>query len=188
MSAQAIDNIAIQMQQYRCPRYAELPNLLLYRDQVLEALNSYILPLYPDQSQLPVTAAMINNYVKQKLIDAPVKKRYNRDQVAQLLCILLLKQVFSISEIRALLEIQTRTCPFPQAYDYFCIEFESALQAAFSTRNFSGFGQAEHLTPQSELVRSAALCLAQKIFTQQYLAVDAVEPIAPFELTADHNL
>ncbi len=187
MSAQTTENIAARMQQYRCPRYAELPIFPLYRDQLLEALNYYILPLCSDQSQPPVTAAMINNYVKLKLVDAPVKKRYSRDQIAQLLCILLLKQVFSISEIRSLLEIQTRTYPFPQAYDYFCMEFESALQAAFSTRNFSGFGQAEHFTPQSELVRSAALCLAQKIFTQQYLAIDSVEPIAPIDLTAVHN-
>lgn len=180
MSEESIESVTMQMLHYRCPRYEELPNIPLYRDQVLDSLNSYILPLCTDDSQPPVTAAMINNYVKLKLLAPPVKKKYDRDQMAQLLCILLLKQVFSISEIRSLLTIQTRTYPFPQAYDYFCVEFETALRVTFSTRKFSGIGkQTQRLTPLNELVCSAALCVAQKIFTQKYLALDQVDPLQP---------
>ena len=168
-----IDSVNQQMLQFRCPRYEQLPAIPLYRDQVLDCLNSYLLPLASDQSQPLVTAAMINNYVKLKLVTAPVKKKYTRDQLAQLLCILLLKQVFSISEIRGLLDIQARSYPAPEAYDYFCAEFETALQVTFSTRKFAGIGQQSAFhTPLNELVCSAALCVAQKIFTQKYLLLD----------------
>ncbi len=187
MSSETIESVTIEMMEYHFPRYNELAAIPLYRDQVLDCLNSYIMPLCTDQSQPPVTAAMINNYVKLKLLPPPVKKKYNRDQQAQLLCILLLKQVFSICEIRQLLEIQTHTHPFPQAYDYFCVEFEAALRATFSTRKFSGVGQqTQHPTPLSELVCSAALCVAQKIFTQKFLHLDQ-ENCIQMELNACVN-
>ncbi len=174
MLDETIESITTQMLEYHFPRYDELSAIPLYRDQVLDSLNAYMLPLCTDQSQPPVTAAMINNYVKLKLLAPPVKKKYDRDQQAQLLCILLLKQVFSISEISRLLELQTHTYPFPQAYDYFCVEFETALRDTFSTRSFSGIGQqTHHPTPLSDLVCSAALCVAQKIFTQKFLHLDA---------------
>lgn len=178
MMDETIESITTQMLEYHFPRYEELSTIHLYRDQVLDNLNAYLLPLCTDQTQPPVTAAMINNYVKLKLLPPPVKKKYDRDQQAQLLCILLLKQVFSISEIRRLLELQTHTYPFPQAYDYFCVEFETALRDTFGTRRFSHIGQQPHRpTPLSHLVCSAALCVAQKIFTQKFLQMDSAYSI-----------
>lgn len=183
MFASELQIMVDEMLHYHCPRYYELPEVALYRDQVLDELNRHILPLCADRSEPPVTAAMINNYVKLKLIDPPVKKKYDRSQVAHLYVILLLKQVFSISEIRDLLSIQARTYPtFSIAYDFFCTEFEWALKASFQTRDFSGPSSASRHTPQSELTRGMALCLAQKIFSQKYLKMDAIDPIAPITL------
>lgn len=158
-----------QIMEYRCPRYDQITDIGLYSDQVIEAINSYISPVRTVDREQAITPAMINNYVKQKLLPAPVKKRYGRDHLALLYCICLLKMVFSISEIRDLLDIQTRTYPFPQAYDYFCTELEKALQATFSTRDFSAPSSASQVTPESELVRSAALSIANKLFTAKFL-------------------
>lgn len=165
------EQMVSEMLSYRCPRYDRWPNIGLYRDQVMEELNQYLAPFFPIGDE-PVTPAMVNNYVKLRLIAPPVKKRYNREQLAQLYCICLLKQVFSIAEIRALLEIQTRTYPFPVAYDYFCIELENALQSTFSTRDFSKPSMAQRVTEESELVRSAALCLAHQVFTIKFIEAD----------------
>ena len=151
----------------RCPRYNQLPDLTLYSDQVVDALNGYLAPLWPDSEQ-KVTAAMINNYVKQKVIAPPVKKRYDREQLARLYCICLLKQVFSISEIRGFMEIQTRSYPFPKAYDYFCTELENALQAVFSGRDFSP-SSASRVTVESDLVRKVAISFALKLFAAKFL-------------------
>lgn len=157
-----------EMLAYRCPRYDQLPAITLYNDQVTDALNYYLSPLWPGEDHL-ITAAMINNYVKQRLIAPPVKKRYDREQLARLYCICLLKHVFTISEIRSLMEIQSRTYPFPVAYDYFCVELEKALQAAFSSRDFSAPPSASKVTPESELVRSSALSIAHRLFTEKFL-------------------
>ncbi|MBQ2739175.1 MAG: DUF1836 domain-containing protein [Oscillibacter sp.] len=157
-----------QMLAYRCPRYDQLPAITLYSDQVTDALNYYLSPLWPGEDHT-VTAAMINNYVKQRVIAPPVKKRYDREQLARLYCTCLLKHVFTISEIRSLMEIQTRTYPFPVAYDYFCTELEKALRATFSTRDFSEPSSAAKVTPESELVRSSALSIAHRLFTEKFL-------------------
>ena len=158
-----------EMLAYRCPRYAQLPEIPLYRDQVLDAIERYTAPFFSGQGEPLLTAAMINNYVKLQLIGPPVKKRYERDQIAQLYFICLSKQVMSISELRDLLEIQRRSYPLEQAYDYFCTELEKALQATFRTRDFSLPSSAQKMTPESELVRSLALCFANKMFTLKFI-------------------
>lgn len=169
MSDTARNQMIEQVLAYRCPRYAQLPGIPLYRDQVMDELVRYTKPLFGDYGDPVITTAMINNYVKQKLITPPVKKRYDREQLARLYCICLLKQVCSIAEVRGLLEIQTRSYPFPVAYDYFCTELEKALQSTFDTRDFSAPSSAQKVTAESELVRSAALCFANKMFTVKFL-------------------
>ena len=84
-------------------------------------------------------------------------------------CICLLKRVFSITEVRHLLEVQMCSYPFPQAYDYFCVELEKALQATFSNRDFSAPSSAQQVTPESELVRLSALTFANKLFAVKFL-------------------
>lgn len=168
MSTEA-ERLFEEMLAYRCPRYAHLPEIPLYRDQVLDAIERYTAPFFSDRSEPPLTAAMINNYVKLQLIEPPVKKRYDRDQIARLYFICLLKQVMSISELRDLLTIQRRSYPLEQAYDYFCTELEKALQATFGTRDFSLPSSAQKTTPESELVRSLALCFANKMFTLKFI-------------------
>ena len=157
-----------EMLNYRCPRYEQLPDISLYSDQIIDALDRYTTPLLTDGSEHVITPTMINNYVKQRLIPPPEKKRYGRDHLAHLYCICLLKQVFSISEIAALLEVQEQSYPFPVAYDYFCTEVENALCASFSTREFPP-SCATYVTPESELVRTAALSIACKLFTSRFL-------------------
>lgn len=173
-----IRQICGEMLHYHCPRYAELPDIPLYRDQVIDSLNRYLAPIFAPAHE-PVTAAMINNYVKLKVIAPPVKKRYDREQLARLYFVCLFKQVMSISDIRALMAIQTRTYPFPEAYDYFCVELEKALQATFGSRDFSAPSSAHRITPESELVRSTAICLANRVFAAKFLALDACLQLDP---------
>lgn len=168
MSNRSAESVFQEILEYRCPRYEQFPSIPLYNDQVVELLNHYTAPLRTG-TEYAITAAMINNYVKQKLIPPPVKKRYDQEQVARLYCICLLKQVFSIADVGALMAVQTRSYPFPQAYNYFCVELESALQSTFSTRDFSARSHASHVTPESELVRSSALSFASKLFATKFL-------------------
>ena len=55
----------------------ELPNFDLYLDQVITLIEGYLQNLFDEENDTILTAAMINNYVKLKLIPKAEKKRYN---------------------------------------------------------------------------------------------------------------
>lgn len=57
------------------PRYNQLPNVTLYRDQVIEYIELWMEPLSICVEQPVITPSMINNYVKVGLVPAPVKKQ-----------------------------------------------------------------------------------------------------------------
>ena len=48
----------------------------------------------------PLTKSMINNYVKKKTIQAPIKKKYAVNQIVDLLLIGFFKNTFTINDIR----------------------------------------------------------------------------------------
>lgn len=66
-----------------------------------------------------LTASMINNYVKHGYITKPVKKKYQRRQVARLIAITTLKTVFSIQEISATLNLLHKEADSRELYDDF---------------------------------------------------------------------
>ena len=122
----------------RLPRWDELPDIDLYLDQVLTLLDKYLGPFLPENGGHALTASMINNYVKLRIVPAPVKKRYGRVQLAYLLVIGLLKQVLPIPDVKTLLESQFEGAQeqtdggaekrgFAKAFDCFCTLQETAF-------------------------------------------------------------
>ena len=89
------------------PKWSELPEIDLYLDQVLEYVNKLhsSVMLKNDKG---LTSAMINNYVKNHYVDKPIKKKYSRRQLARLIVITYLKNVFSIQEISKTLTMLTK--------------------------------------------------------------------------------
>ena len=159
--------------EYHCPRYEELPHIALYKDQVVSVLNEAVSPFYP-HGETPVTATMINNYVKMKLLGPPDKKKYSTEQIACLYVIFLLKQVLSISEIAALLHMQQRKYEASYAYGRFCEELEAALRAAFATQSDVG-ADAAPSSPEAELLRAAVRSFAYKAYAVKALELLAAE-------------
>lgn len=139
--------------EYHCPRYEELPHIALYKDQVVSVLNEAVSPFYP-HGETPVTATMVNNYVKMKLLSPPEKKKYSTEQIACLYVIFLLKQVLSISEIAALLHMQQSKYETSYAYGRFCEELEAACGQHLPHR--ATWGQMQHL-----LRRRPSFCAPQ---------------------------
>lgn len=97
------------------PHWDDLPNFDLYMDQVVALMTEYTGPLGLEA----VTPAMVNNYVKNKVIVAPTKKKYQVMQITDILLITLLKQSFSIQEIRSGIDRVTASEYPKQAYDRF---------------------------------------------------------------------
>ena len=97
------------------PKWEELPSLGLYVDQVAAVINEYLTSLGME----PLTKSMINNYVKKKTIQAPIKKKYAVNQIVDLLLIGFFKNTFTINDIRqGILQITAKDYP-KQAYDRF---------------------------------------------------------------------
>ena len=92
------------IKEYSLPSWDELPTIPLYMDQVVLLLNQYLslFSAVTNDDKL-VTSTMINNYVKMKLIPAPVKKKYSRAHMAYLIIVCILKQTLSISVISQML-------------------------------------------------------------------------------------
>lgn len=88
----------------------EIPKIALYMDQVVSWFEEVLEPWLVAENakgDKPLTKAMINNYVKAKLVKAPDKKKYSPEQLMQLLMIYQLKNVLSIEDLRLLLSSET---------------------------------------------------------------------------------
>ena len=150
--------------EFHCPRYSELPHIELYKDQVITYIENSLKAITIEGEEKILTATMLNNYVKQKVVKAPKDKKYNEKHLAYLIVVCILKHVFSLKEICNLINRQIETYPIEIAYDYFCTELEKALVSVFTTRDFSHPSAAEKITNESELVRSIVLSFAHKIY------------------------
>ena len=100
------------------PKWAEIPNIDLYLDQVLLYVNQVCAPISTDKDK-GLTASMINNYVKHGYLTKPDKKKYQRQQIARLIAITTLKSVFSIQEIAHTLNTLQIQASSDQLYDAF---------------------------------------------------------------------
>ncbi|GGE31687.1 DUF1836 domain-containing protein [Streptococcus himalayensis] len=128
------------MNQPLIPLWEELPSLDLYLDQVLLYINQINQQVFSLRDK-PLTAAMINNYVKHGYLQKPLKKKYSRTQLARLLALTTLKTVFPITDIAETIELLLQTRPSQELYDEFarCINQQAihtthpAIQSACET-------------------------------------------------------
>lgn len=105
---------------HRLPRWEELPDFDLYMDQVLAFVAKYL----PDRDDKPLTASMVNNYVKMGVVPAPVKKKYSRNHIAYLIMICVMKSAVSISSICKVIENELLTDTDERFYNRFCEMYE----------------------------------------------------------------
>ena len=94
----------------------ELPDINLYMDQVIGLLSEK-LSIFAEAEDKLLTKSMINNYVKSGLISHPEKKKYTKEQLAQLIVISMLKQVLSIPDLQLLLEGVSDTRGFYEIFE-----------------------------------------------------------------------
>lgn len=106
--------------EYHLPSWEELPSIPLYMDQVVLLLNRYldIFSAVSNEEKL-ITPTMINNYVKMKIVPAPVKKKYSKMHMAYLIMVCTLKQTLSISAISRMLPADMSEEELRAVYDSF---------------------------------------------------------------------
>ncbi len=169
------------------PRWNELPEIELYMDQVVSYLSQKLAVLYDcdvSEENKSITATMINNYVKQKIVAAPVKKRYDRARVSTLLMLFCVKQVLSIGECAAFLTQIAQEMEPGTAYDRFCTVFEEILH-----RTVHRTADAADITAypaETAMLSTAAIAFAHKIYAEKMIAC-AVHACAAGRPAADEQ-
>ena len=168
-SAEAIAKWAEELGAFELQPWERMPEIYLYMDQVLSYMDKQ-LALFEQGGESMLTSSMVNNYVKQRLLPAPVKKLYGSEQIARLLVICVFKQFLSMEAIARMFSIQLMTYPVEVAFDYIANELNHAVSDAFSVDGTRHEDSARVVTRESVLVRSAAEAFASKAFLMSYLS------------------
>lgn len=158
-----------QMIQYHCPRWEELPQLDLYIDQVVIYLQELLSPFDKEGS---VTPTMINNYVKQKIVSPPTKKKYSREHLACFFVIFTMKRLMNISTLGKIITRMRNVYQTENAYNLFCEEMEYALKSTFEPKKFPPRTYEKKEQPELSLLRSMTVTFAQMVLTDKLISLD----------------
>ena len=158
------------IQTFRLPRYHEIPNVGLYLDQTTKYISEYLAPL----GDYTLTNSMVSNYVKKGLIASPVKKQYDRDQIAYLFFIAVAKSVLSLDALTGFIALQKRTYSVETAYNFFCKQMEGTLRFTCELTDVENVGELE-TTDEKRLLYSCIISVTQKIYLEKCLEAIAAE-------------
>ena len=159
---------------FRLPRYAEIPTVGLYLEQVIRYLNEKLAPL----GCIDVTPSMVSNYVKKGYIARPVKKIYGEEQIAGLFFLVIAKQVLPMDSLNMLMNIQRERYSPQRAYDYFCEELERMLKSIY------GQGDAvseieKDAAPEKKMLRSLIIAVSHSIHLTNFFRSGRFSPPVP---------
>lgn len=163
------DNSQANVTNYKCPKFKEFFAEPMYMEQLISTLDKCFAPFEIPGEEKIITATMVNNYVKQGIIPAPVKKKYSVNHIVYLFAIGILKNVLSISEIGIFIERQIFQYPLEIAYNFFAIELENSLRVTFGKRDFAEANSEKEQTPLSKIARSALLAFANQVYVKKNL-------------------
>ena len=102
----------------------ELPDIPLYMDQVVSYLSRQLSGFGEGDA---LTPAMINNYMKDGLLERANGKKYDQVHLAYLIAITALKQVMSVREMKVLTTVGREMGEPDKQYGYFCRYLDEAL-------------------------------------------------------------
>ena len=101
-----------------------------FLEQTAKYISEFLAPL-----GITITGSMISKYVKKKIIANPLKKQYDREQMADLMFIAIAQSVLSLEDIQLLIKLQKDSYESKVAYKYFCTELENVLFYVFGLKD-----------------------------------------------------
>lgn len=168
----------INISEFHIPRWNELPNIDLFLEQVVTLINNALKPYIffdsenKEDNEL-LTKTMINNYVKHGIIEPPIKKQYSKSQVAKLFAICVLKQVYSMDDIKTLLSIALQL-EIQISYDSFCSLFEQALDCAYNQKDYI---DTTTTNDYQYLLKTVLLSCSYKIYSKNIVSLETKNDI-----------
>ena len=113
-----------QLMAARPDGWDDLPDIPLYMDQVVSYLPRQM-PGFGEGDGL--TSAMINNSIKDGLLERANGKKYGQEHLAYLTAICALKQVLSVREMKVLTTVGREMREPNKQYEYFCTYLDQAM-------------------------------------------------------------
>ena len=157
----------VEINNFHLPRWNELPNIDLYIDQLVSLLEQYLdgyIKSDNEKEDKLITKSMINNYVKHSVMKPPINKKYNKQHMATVFVIFTLKQVYSINDIKKLINLALEISSIEQAYDRFCSELEKAIRIVFAEKHYI---KSNKLTQEQYILRNVVQSFANKLYVQK---------------------
>lgn len=124
-----------ELNDFKFPDYEQFPDLELYMDQVINYLERELKVFQTSSLDKVITSSMINNYVKGKVVSAPISKKYNKEHLALINETCSLKQVLTISEIKQILDIDYKGNNADAFNSFKNISSEEFTKAILHTKN-----------------------------------------------------
>ena len=178
--------------EYHLPDWDAIPDLGLYMDQVIVLLEQYLtfIPAPTGSKERFVTSSTINNYVRLKIMPAPVKRKYHRIHIAYLIMILTMKQSLSISDVQKILPQDSSEANVRAVYEDYSLKFrrvglffnqqvQSGAEGIRTATEQSCDNAVELLVIESALIAGFSKILAEKLIrlcgadTEDVLAAEA---------------
>ncbi len=180
---------------YHLPEWDSIPNFGLYMDQVIVLLEQYLsfIPSPVGTKEHFVTSSTINNYVRLKIMPAPVKRKYHRVHIAYLIMILTMKQSLSISDVQKVIppnsseeEVRAVYENYSEKFRRLALFFNQQVQSGAEGIHAPGQNSdnaVELLVIESALIAGFSKILAEKLIrlcgadTEDVLAAEG-EPVS----------
>ena len=153
-----------QLETHRPADWETLPDFPLYMDQVLSYMERQTIRL--DESDA-LTASMVNNYTKNALVPRAEGKKYNRDHLAYLTFVCILKQVMSVRDMDLLIRTElSDDRSVENGYQAFLESLDGALSSA--VQEMGTYEGTDNLADAA--VHFGLLSYAAGLVSRQYVA------------------
>lgn len=153
-----------QLESLRPADWEMLPDFPLYMDQVLSYMERQTIRL--DESDA-LTASMVNNYTKNALVPRAEGKKYNREHLAYLTFICILKQVMSVRDMDLLIRTElSGSRSVENGYQAFLESLDSAL--ANTAQEMDAYENTDNLADAA--VHFGLLSYAAGLVSRRYVA------------------
>ena len=167
MDMEKTDDLAALREKLRTQRpvpWDQLPDFPLYMDQVLSYMERQVFRFEEGDG---LTSAMVNNYTKSGLVPRAEGKKYNREHLAYLTVICILKRVMSSREMDLTLRAQLADRgEVSNGYEAFRVSLDKALRQISDLMD-----EYDHGTAADAAVHFALLSYAAGVASSHYLKI-----------------
>lgn len=115
-----------KIREFKKINWENIPDYGLYSEQLIKYIEDLLMSYFINS--LSLSPSMINNYVKNGVIPKPIKKKYYREHIANLIVVVILKSVIPINSIKEGVKLQKNIMSEKDSFNEFMNTLERTLK------------------------------------------------------------